>query len=198
MLRRLFIFCFSALRYIAYLNNTHVVSNCSLISNQLQLETRSKMLYLNVENSFFLINWHTITLSLIILMVILFLTRKSLKKNNGSKKHDDIIMYDNDKKFKTDSEDDIEGTTSSSLGSVNYIPYFSGAENLEGGANKFYKIMNKRRSIRSFSSEPIDVEIIKKCIQVAGSAPRFVILYFSKNIKIIENTCFFINKFEKN
>lgn len=38
-------------------------------------------------------------------------------------------------------------------------------------ANKFYEIMNNRRSCRMFSDKPIDFEIIKKCIHTAATSP---------------------------
>jgi iodotyrosine deiodinase len=40
-----------------------------------------------------------------------------------------------------------------------------------GGSKSFYEEMNLRRTIREFSSEPINEEIIENCIKTAGTAP---------------------------
>ncbi|XP_062549844.1 iodotyrosine deiodinase [Armigeres subalbatus] len=38
-------------------------------------------------------------------------------------------------------------------------------------ANKFYEIVNDRRSVRRFSSKPVSLEIVQKCIHAAGTSP---------------------------
>jgi nitroreductase len=43
--------------------------------------------------------------------------------------------------------------------------------NLENASRDLYKFMNRRRSIRSFSGEPISDEVLKNCILAAGTAP---------------------------
>lgn len=35
----------------------------------------------------------------------------------------------------------------------------------------FYKLINKRRTVRDFSDRAIDIEVIKNCIKAAGTAP---------------------------
>lgn len=36
---------------------------------------------------------------------------------------------------------------------------------------QFYKIMNKRRTVRHFSSDPVPIEVIRNIIKTAGTAP---------------------------
>lgn len=38
-------------------------------------------------------------------------------------------------------------------------------------AERFYAIANNRRSVRKFSSRPVDVAIVERCIRAAGTAP---------------------------
>ena len=59
----------------------------------------------------------------------------------------------------------------------------SEAQSFQKG-NEFYEIMKKRRSIRNFSSENFDIELIELAVKTAGTAPsgankqpwRFVIV----------------------
>lgn len=37
---------------------------------------------------------------------------------------------------------------------------------------EFYQLMKKRRTVRQFSSAPVDIEIIKNCLKTAGTAPN--------------------------
>lgn len=39
-------------------------------------------------------------------------------------------------------------------------------------AETFLKLMQKRRSVRDFSDDPVPLEVIKKCILTAGTAPN--------------------------
>ena len=38
-------------------------------------------------------------------------------------------------------------------------------------AREFYALMNRRRTVRSFSSEPVPYELIETAIRTAGTAP---------------------------
>lgn len=59
--------------------------------------------------------------------------------------------------------------------SSQFVPYSSFVRLPEDEQRKksreFYEMMNRRRSVRSFSSEPVDIEIINDCIRTAGTAP---------------------------
>jgi len=52
-----------------------------------------------------------------------------------------------------------------------HVPFTGATVTLPGGAFQFYTLANDRRSIRKFSTKNVDYEIIKKCIQAAGTSP---------------------------
>lgn len=55
-----------------------------------------------------------------------------------------------------------------------FVPYhpvsFSGEESLQR-AQEFYQFMDKRRSVREFSSKPVDREVIEQLLMAASTAP---------------------------
>ncbi|MGB0404020.1 MAG: nitroreductase family protein, partial [Salibacteraceae bacterium] len=60
------------------------------------------------------------------------------------------------------------------MASEDFIPLnFNGKspEKMLSDSELFYKELNKRRSVRSFSDKPVDIEIIKNAIKSAGTAP---------------------------
>ncbi|XP_041774444.1 iodotyrosine deiodinase 1 [Anopheles merus] len=56
-----------------------------------------------------------------------------------------------------------------------HIPYAGATVTLAQdpleAAERFYAIANNRRSVRKFSSRPVDVAIVERCIRAAGTAP---------------------------
>lgn len=58
-----------------------------------------------------------------------------------------------------------------SLENVDHLPFKGALVTLKGGVNEFYNMANDRRSVRMFSNKPVDIEIVKKCIQAAGTGP---------------------------
>ena len=42
---------------------------------------------------------------------------------------------------------------------------------LLASANDFYELMNKRRTIRKFSSKNVPIEVVKECVRTAATAP---------------------------
>lgn len=53
-----------------------------------------------------------------------------------------------------------------------FIPLdFQRIENQMSRAREFYEILNRRRTVRDFSDEPVPLELIEKAIQTAGTAP---------------------------
>lgn len=67
-------------------------------------------------------------------------------------------------------ENDIDGFAPA-LENVGHIPFKGATKFLKGGVQEFYSMANDRRSIRKFSSRQVDIEIVKKCIQAAGTGP---------------------------
>ncbi|XP_058125200.1 iodotyrosine deiodinase [Anopheles ziemanni] len=56
-----------------------------------------------------------------------------------------------------------------------HVPYVGATVTLEKdpleAANRFYEILNDRRSVRQFSRRPVDTAIVERCIQAAGTGP---------------------------
>lgn len=42
---------------------------------------------------------------------------------------------------------------------------------LPHGADQFYSLVNDRRSVRAFSTRPVDYDVIAKCVLAAGTSP---------------------------
>lgn len=80
-----------------------------------------------------------------------------------------------------ESESDVIGSTADAndrsddpqpfLPITEHIPYDGAVIKLPNGAAQFYAMMNNRRSVRAFSTRPVDYAIIEMCIQAAGTAP---------------------------
>lgn len=81
-----------------------------------------------------------------------------------------------------ESESDIVGITDSSvqlsyddpqpfLPISQHIPYRGATVDLPQGAEQFYKLMNDRRSVRAFSTRPVDYDVVAKCVLAAGTSP---------------------------
>ena len=53
-----------------------------------------------------------------------------------------------------------------------HIPYDSWMpEDPQSAVDSFYKSMSRRRSVRTFSSEPVDRSLIESIVATAGTAP---------------------------
>lgn len=126
---------------------------------------------LNSEHSIVLNYFWEISAALAGVFIVIRLIQKISKqyevsRSGQSSQKRNIAKPESDEEEFID-DDDI----SPSLGNIEYIPFVGATKTLQGGAVEFNDIMQNRRSVRSFSSESVDIEIIKKCIQAAGSAP---------------------------
>ena len=54
---------------------------------------------------------------------------------------------------------------------IPYIPESFSSEESEAHAYQFYQFMNKRRSVREFSSRPVPQQVIENLIRTASTAP---------------------------
>lgn len=52
-----------------------------------------------------------------------------------------------------------------------HVPYAGATVTMPDGATQFYAMMNNRRSVRAFSTRPVDYAIIEKCVLAAGTSP---------------------------
>lgn len=96
----------------------------------------------------------------------LVFNKKVIKRDTEST---DERKIEEDAKNENDFEDEEELTPS--LEVLEHIQYPGATVTLNGGIDEFYKIVNDRRSIRKFSKRPVDIEIVKKAILCAGTAP---------------------------
>ncbi|KAH8259221.1 hypothetical protein KR026_000799 [Drosophila bipectinata] len=99
--------------------------------------------------------------------LVLFFSIKYLMKNHKRKSH---------QKYTLDNEEDIEVEETDELHPAleekPHVPFVAGLNLNPNGAERFYKLVQGRRSIRSFSSHPKpDLSIIEDCIRAAGTAP---------------------------
>lgn len=125
------------------------------------------MSYFSAEHSIILKNWEFFVL--FFAAAFIFVKWKSLKNRKNSR--DELAKKQFDK-IESEEEDFIDDDDiSPSLGDISYIPYPGATKSLQGGAREFYEIMQNRRSVRNFSTESVDIEILEKCIQIAGTAP---------------------------
>lgn len=65
------------------------------------------------------------------------------------------------------SSDDADALTPA-LEGVNHRPYEGIKKTFPGGIEKFYEMVNDRRSVRKYSTRPVDWKTIEKCIHAAG------------------------------
>ena len=121
---------------------------------------------LDVEKSFFLQHWEFIVIFITIVYFALRL-RDSRKSSNVTRRANDDETIANDA---DDGEIDTDDLTPS-LEIVDHIPFKGATVSLRGGVQEFFDMANDRRSIRKFSKKHVDIEIVKKCIHAAGTAP---------------------------
>lgn len=95
------------------------------------------------------------------------LGRNGHKNLNSQQMSDDKVIADD---YKVD-DDENEDELTPSLEDVEMVPYKGITVTIPGGAEAFYRMVNDRRSIRKFSSRPISLDVIKKCIHAAGTSP---------------------------
>ncbi|XP_055371244.1 iodotyrosine deiodinase [Condylostylus longicornis] len=118
------------------------------------------------EKSFILENWNIALPVTIILLVTVYLISKRKKTDLDGAEY---IGADNSIKTDENCYEDTEFTPS--LDDKDHVLFPGAKVVLDGGATKFYEIVNDRRSVRKFSKKPVPFEIIKQCIQAAGTAP---------------------------
>lgn len=122
---------------------------------------------LDIEKSFFIQHWE---ISLVVISIVYFVVRlrdKQKESASVTQQVNDEKTIENDEKSEEIDSDDL----TPSLENVEYIPFKGATIQLKGGSQEFYNMANDRRSIRKFSRKHVDIEIVKKCIEAAGTAP---------------------------
>lgn len=127
---------------------------------------------LNLENSFCVQHWQYFLL----LIVVGYIIQRMKDSRTVSSS---VVQVTNDDRTIAQDVADDEGADSDDgyitlSQNVELIPYQGARVTLEGGAEEFYDMMNDRRSVRTFSSKPVDIEIVKRCIHAAGTSPSRV------------------------
>lgn len=121
---------------------------------------------LDIEKSFFVQYWQFLLIFISILYFVLRL-RDSEKGSTETRQVNDDETIANDEKSDEIETDDL----TPSLENIEHVPFRGAEVVLKGGVQEFYNIANDRRSIRKFSTKQVDIEIVKKCIHAAGTAP---------------------------
>lgn len=122
------------------------------------------MLY--IEKSFFVQHWQFLLIFISIAYFALRL-RDSGKGSATTRQVNDDETIANDEKSDEIETDDL----TPALENIEYIPFKGATALLKGGVQEFFKMANNRRSVRMFSRKHVDIEIVKKCIHAAGTAP---------------------------
>lgn len=87
----------------------------------------------------------------------------------SSRRVDDNETIENDAR---EGENDTDsGDFRPSLENVDHVPFKGASVVLKGGVQEFYNMSSDRRSVRMFSRRHVDIEVVKKCIHAAGTAP---------------------------
>lgn len=117
---------------------------------------------MDIQKSFILNHWEVVS----VLGIVVYFVRRLFQNKSKSKEinGDEKIMDEN-----VVEEDDVDLTPS--LENIQHIKFTGAKVILKGGAEEFFNMVNDRRSIRKFSKKPVDIEIVKKCIASAGTAP---------------------------
>lgn len=124
---------------------------------------------LNIENSFCVQHWEYILFSIVVgYFVLRFKNSRSASSPVVQAQNDDQTIA-NDAADEDGAEADEEFAPS--LENVDHIPFKGARVTLKGGVQEFFEMANDRRSVRMFSSKPVDIEIVKKCIHAAGTSP---------------------------
>lgn len=121
---------------------------------------------LDIEKSFFIQHWEFLV---IFISIVYFASRlrDNRKVSDVTRQVNDDETIANDEKGEEIDTDDL----TPSLENVDHIPFKGATETLKGGVQEFYNMASDRRSIRKFSRKPVEIEIVKKCIHSAGTAP---------------------------
>lgn len=132
------------------------------------MSSDSDSMEIDLKKSFLIQHWELIVL---FITIVFFYTklRKGYGKiqNNNLNYDDEVIAGDCEKEEVNENDEELIPA----LEDTEYVPYRGAQISLKGGAQEFYEMMNNRRSIRKFSNKSVDIEILKKCIESAGTSP---------------------------
>jgi iodotyrosine deiodinase len=112
---------------------------------------------------------------LILLILGLFIVKLVIYFTNDKSVDDKRVNKANDKENNEEDEQEPENfDLRPSLENVTHIPYKPeklSPDQMLIRSEDFYNLMNKRRTVRQFSTEPVDKQIIYNLIKTAGTSP---------------------------
>ncbi|XP_073838682.1 iodotyrosine deiodinase [Musca autumnalis] len=119
-----------------------------------------------LETSVFLKYWNVLLTVILVAIISKWIwNRRGTKELPKNHETNEEILADS-----SSNAEDIDYTPA--LEEKEHIPYNGAKVTLSGGAAEFYKIMNDRRSVRAYRTEPIPpIDVIENCIQAAGTSP---------------------------
>lgn len=135
------------------------------------------MSYLS-DRSIILENWKFFLPIFVLVLSYIYLKGNQKNRSNKNAENSDVTSSEKIKSL-AESEYIGEYQEENYVNDEDYAPFleddehvpFPGARvTLEGGAEKFYEIANDRRSVRKYSTKPVDWKIIEKCIHAAGES----------------------------
>lgn len=116
-------------------------------------------------------NWLPVAVSLAILLLCLKWLNKTRTKTEGNRPYDVTKNTDTESPESVQEYPESDPDLSPSLLVENYVNYPGAQKTFPGGVDRFYEMLNDRRSIRHFSSRPIDLSDVEKAIHCAGTSP---------------------------
>lgn len=124
---------------------------------------------MSLYKSVILGNWVTLAVCVAIFLLFWKLFNSSSRNrrlNQGTLQNADDEYPESVQEY-PESDPDL----SPSLTVENYVNYPGAQQTLPEGIDRLFEILNDRRSIRHFSSRPVDISIVEKCIHAAGTSP---------------------------
>lgn len=124
---------------------------------------------MSLYKSVILGNWVTLAVCVAIFLLFWKLFNSSSRNrrlNQGTLQNADDEYPESVQEY-PESDPDL----SPSLTVENYVNYPGAQQTLPEGIDRLFEILNDRRSIRHFSSRPVDISVVEKCIHAAGTSP---------------------------
>jgi len=98
--------------------------------------------------------------------------KKTFYPSLASKKNDDLNVASSSKLHSENDEDILSPALhDESVNFIAYQPERRSVEEMKKSSKEFYEFMNRRRSVRFFSRDPVPLEIIENVIRTAGTSP---------------------------
>jgi iodotyrosine deiodinase len=108
-------------------------------------------------------------------MIYIYMDRKQKNQLGEQKKNEDFKTPDQlaeiDGEVSEDSENDFTPALPHDLKHIPLCYTKLPTDEMIRRSEEYYKLMNQRRTVRTFSSEPVPIEVIKNIIKTAGTAP---------------------------